>query len=289
METIIIKVSELLGKPVISLLNAETLGIAGDIVFDSKMLTAKAIKILQDDNDNETETLYIELKHIKDLLLDALCITHKKLTKSEWHGNRLDAKNPINASCYNQDGKKLGTVRDVVLDDFKVTEIVIEETETNNFIILTPATLLSHSKDNLIFNDTGKPIKIIAPKKATFPKSKNKSTPISVKLHSVPKTTTIPAIDRTHNFQTLNNDNSQPPDIQYPTKVPQENTMVYRSPASIDTLAGVYAFLLGKTLSRSIKDNNDNIIAQPQSIITQETIELAKNNSKLIQLALYAD
>ncbi|MCL2847135.1 MAG: hypothetical protein FWE13_00075 [Firmicutes bacterium] len=286
-----IKVSELLGKPVITLNNAETLGTAANIVFDNKMQTAKALKCLQSDNENEAEAFYIDIKRIKDLSLDALTISNKSLAKPEGTNNLLRARNPINTFCYNQDGKLLGIVKDVLLESLRVTEISISQTETNNLFILTPATLISHSKENLIFNDTGRPIKIPSQKKPSFPKRKPTSNAPVAKLHTITNPTV--AIDTqsktTYSIEKEADKQLIPLDIHTPTKIPTENTQVYRSPAPIDALASIYAFLIGKTLSRSIKDNNNNIIAKPQSIITQETIELVKTNQKLVQLALYAD
>jgi len=216
------------------------------------MQAAKAIKVFNDNDNNSANTLYIELKHIKNLSADALTIANKSVAKAELLATVAGAKNPINKTAYNQDGSLLGIVRDVVLDNKKIVAFVVEGSE------LQAKTLLSHSLDNLIFNDTNKPIKLSAPKKEDAANLSPKlATPSNGSINYT-STATLPK-------------------------------KLAPSPATFDALSSVYAFLLGKTLSRAIKDNNNNIIANPDSIITFETIELAKNNSKLVQLALYAD
>jgi len=290
-----IKISELLGKPVVALVSATLVGTAVDIVFDSKLLKAMWLKIHNELDENEPETVYLKLADINNLKSDALTIDHKGLITSSWQLTSRFAHNPINCLTVNQDGKILGYVRDIVLKDLEVEFLIIDGKEYN------PKTIFSNSSRLLVFNDTDKPLALNVPKKTTVPKIA-KTENLKVKIHTV-NNKTKNAPKKVSKADEINSQQKSLPnlpidpdtkaiesvDVAYPIRVPQEQTLVSRSPASKDNVSIVYGFLLGKTLARALYGDGNDLIAREHSIITEETILKAKNQSKLVQLALYAD
>ena len=304
-----IKISDFLGKPVLALYDAQTIGTATDILFDSKLKKAKCIKVFQDEDDTLPETLYIPLRSVKDLLSDTLAIASRHHTQNAWAlPVTATSTNPINSSCYNQDGKLLGIVRDILLTDGNVTAIIVDNKQ------YTPLTLLSQSSTALIFNDTGKPIKLKAPKKIKVP-SVDTTRTSSVKVHEpfltkgnnlipLPSNSNLndlsamtnlpisPMIDELKTqFLKVKNFDASPntKEVSYPTRVPQEKTSVSRSPAASCATTAAYAFLIGKTLSRALCDDNGNILIRQHDTVTEDNIAACKQYGKLVQLALYAD
>jgi len=256
-----ILVSELLSKPVISLYGASQVGIAANIIFDKKLKKAKFIKLFCDD-EQDTEVLYIDIKHIKNLASDALAVSNKDKLLQEWAFIFDGTTNPINSSVYNIEGRLIGYIKDIELDNNTVVSLILN---TNDKLLV--ANIVAISNDNIIYNDTDKPFKIAGPKKPKVPR--NTASNQFVEVHEVQS-----QIDN---------------DISLPKLVSPDNTQVSRSPASPDKINNLYSFLLGKILSKPLLDDNQKIIAHKFSTITEDTISLAKTHGRLVQLALYAD
>jgi len=256
-----ITVSELIGKQVLSLFEAKTIGVIADVIFDSKLKTIKLLKIFNDD-ETEAEVAYLEYKHLKSRDQDVCVISNDTLLTYSW--NSLNTQNnPINSLCYNPDGKLLGKVTDVELVQNQIAYIIVGGEK------LTPKNLLSISQGILVYNDSGKPVKLTKRIRAIPNKIKEE---IKVVLHQ-----TTAAVDIEKN------------DILYPIKVPQQQTTVSRSPQLNDSNKTAYSFLLGKTSTKTIYDTNQNILIKENTQINENTIHLAKQNGKLVQLALYAE
>ena len=256
-----IKVSELLGKNVIALHGAQLVGTASNLIFDKKLQKVKYINVLRDLEPQSLESAFVAIKSIKDLNADALAINNTNAVLDKIMASNNSANSPINSLAFNQDGRALGRVSDIELDGIEVINIVIDGLK------LHPKKILSNSDSILIFNDTNKNIKLIAPKKTAAVKSVSVLADEPIQKNCADKTI----------------------DIEYPTRVPSDKTFVSRSPASKDSLARVYGFLLGKTLARHLYDDKMGLIAKQHSTITLDTIESAKSHSKMVQLALYAD
>jgi len=150
------KVSELLGKPIISLYGAISLGSAADIIFDSKLKKAKFIKVYSVDD----ETFYINICNIKSLATDALAIanSNKLLHKNEFSFDN-GTNNPINSSVYSVDGKLIGTVKDIILNKTTVETILTDDKE------LTANNIVAISDGIIVYNDTNRPFRATAPRK----------------------------------------------------------------------------------------------------------------------------
>lgn len=291
------KVSELLSKPLISLYDAKVIGVVSNIIFDAKMMKGRLLVVVNDDID-DTNNKFIELKDIANLNYDAVVIKNSECLTNTWNTVTLGAGNPINCACYNQDGKYLGIVKDVYLENQKVLSLLIECEEY-------PAnTLLSFSDKLLIFNDTGLPIKLKPTKHVPLKNEINGNQ--NVNIHNIDHETGTESNKKTHSASmTVNENNSALKSlpleaqrlietmaqvkIDLPTKIPQKNTLVSRTP--IIEGGGQnqnYQFLIGKTLQKDIYSITNELILPQETVITDKEIEIARGNGKLVQLALHS-
>ncbi|MDR2201511.1 MAG: PRC-barrel domain-containing protein [Clostridiales bacterium] len=267
-----LKLSELLSKRLICLNSADFAGTISNIIFDQKLLAGKILKIYNDDG-SETETGYVELKKVKNLEFDAGVISDRAYISREWDDSMGGAANPINCECFNQDGKALGVVRDVLLDGATVESILIDEKE------FSPKNLLSYSDKLLIFNDTGAPIKLAKPKSRTAAVR----TPAPEKAPQA-----APERQKTAAEQDKAATEKQSADVGIPSRVPPQNTVVTRTPPQNEQ-PSPYKFLLGKRLSKNIRAENGALLLKEGSHITPDAIALMRSAGKLVQLALYAE
>lgn len=165
------KISDLLGKPLISLADAMNVGYISNVFFDKKLTRAKAAEITSDE-DERPEYTYLRFSSLR---CDGDAAVIKALSPSALAGGQAESfPCPINCKGFNQSGKDLGYIRDVILERTRVTGIVCDKAT------FTPRELLSVSSNMCIFNDTGAPIKIAKPRP-----SKPKTPP-------APKRTVLP-------------------------------------------------------------------------------------------------
>lgn len=274
-----IKVSELLSKQLICLETATVAGTIGNIIFDERLSKGKLLELFCED-DETPETKFVELKNVSAFGEDACVVKNSDNILYEWivEGG---VPSPMNCLCYNQDGKDLGKVRDIELEGQTVTRILLEKGE------FTAKELLSYSNKLLIFNDTGKPIKL-KPKNKTFniPAAEN----TSVQLHSVIETLPVThgndlkiSASEESNLKLLPELVTEKIDV--PTKITQSSTIVSRSPARSEV---GYKFLLGKPVHSSILGSDGKILIPESTIVSEDIIKLARNHGKLVQLALRA-
>lgn len=256
-ENNMLKVSDLLGKPLLSLADAKSVGYIGNLWFDAKLLHAKTAEIISDDDDDEKRT-FVELRNMQ-------CEGDAAVIKSQavvLPVNLLSAvlPCPINRVGYNQSGKAVGKVREVTLEGRDVVQIVCENAT------FTSKEVLSLSDNLCIFNDTGKPIKITKPK-AAAPRHTMQTS-----VTATPSPAEQPAPEQAQT----------PPQVQTPP-LPQ-NVTVTRMPGAPTK---DYSFLLGKTVHSPIIRNGRTLIGSG-TVVDEQVIELARKYSKLVQLALRA-
>lgn len=144
------KISDLLGKPLLSLCEAKFLGTIANIYFDAKTLKGTFIKLYSEDDD----AAFLPLSKLCNINNDAAVVKTTDGIVDCVEG----LENPINSPAFNQDGKSLGIISDVIVDGGKIISFVIGDGE------IGANTLVSAGKV-LIFNDTGKPIKLRPPVK----------------------------------------------------------------------------------------------------------------------------
>lgn len=216
------KASDLLGKPLLSLSEAELLGTIGNIYFDDKMQKGTSILIYT----NDDEVRYLPLNKLINIDNDAAVVKSSDGLTEYVEGVR----SPINSYAFNQDGKAKGQIKDVIMDGVKVVSFTLSDSSIE-------ATSLMSAGSILIFNDSGKPVKLKSAAKKAFKKLSEKK-----EVELPPKTAFAPSYD----------------------------------------------FLLGKKLQRTIVSGGGKIIAREGDNVTDDIIEDAKKEGKLVILALNA-
>ncbi|MCH5164236.1 MAG: PRC-barrel domain-containing protein [Clostridiales bacterium] len=165
------KVSDLLGKPLLSLSEAQLLGTIGNIYFDDKMTKGTFIMLYTD----EEELRFLPLNKLINIENDAAVV--KNCEDLSEHAEGL--KNPINSHAFNQDGKALGTIKDIVMDGTKVVSFTLENSSISSGNLVSAGKLL-------IFNDSGKPVKLKPTQKKEKPLPAKKEVEFPVKTAFAP-------------------------------------------------------------------------------------------------------
>ncbi len=240
------KVSELLGKPLISVSDAEITGTVSNIFFDDKLRQGLFVSV----TDEDFNTRLIPLKSIVNSSHDAAVVRELKEYEP---GEYL--KGPINLFAFNQDGKELGVVRDVIMEGTETVELI---TDTGSY---PTRSLLSRSDTLVIINDSGKPIAL----------KKKKLKAEAEPQESVDYEPTPPELQRRSS----------------PVSVPSRPQSAFSGRAT-GREGYDYKFLLHKRLQRSITDEDGVIVARENALVTEDIIERARRAGRLVQLALHS-
>ena len=272
-----IKVSELTGKPVISLAEAQNLGYISGSWFDGKLTSAKTAEILSD-SDDAPERRYVALKSLA--VGDDAAVVRSAYLAKESNMQTATAACPINSQCYNQDGKSLGYVCDVILSGDKVTEIICEKAS------FAPSKLLALGNALCVFNDSDKPIKPPAP-------ARRKKTKAA---HPAPNPAPNPEPPQNFAAPAPNPEPQQSPEPQpAPNSAPlaQSNVETPATPQSVTVTRTPgepvkdYGFLMGKPVHSDIISHG-RVLIPAGSVVDENVIEYARRENKLVQLALQA-
>jgi len=298
------RLSVLIGKEAIILSNGESAGTVSNVFFNVKLKILKFIELINDDEDIRK---MVAFKGILSTEGEAIVIRS--------NANIIDAVYekviavPMNLPCFNQDGKSLGTVRDVVMEGNKPIQYITDETD------IDAGTLLVASGDLLIFNDTGGVVKKPPNKKVDgfrreYRSKQSRIKNSEVRTHDETYINDF-AVDNTNNYkqnmatslyekiriqnskyrinddeyyQSENETDSQP--ISTPEKIREDNTAVHRSPLKTNLGRNKYAFLIGLHLLKDIYNNNGQLILKKGSPITEKEIQTAKDHDRLVSMTL---
>ncbi len=265
-----IKVSELTGKPVISLAEAQNLGYISGIWFDGKLTSAKTAEILSD-SDDAPERRYVALKSLA--VGDDAAVVRSAYLAKESNMQTATSACPINSQCYNQDGKSLGYVCDVILSGDKVTEIICEKAS------FAPSKLLALGNALCVFNDSDKPIKPPAPARRKKTKAAHPApNPLPAPNHEPPQNFAAPAREQTSPPL------AQPKQSNVETPAAPQSVTVTRTPGEP---VKDYGFLMGKPVHSDIISHG-RVLIPAGSVVDENVIEYARRENKLVQLALQA-
>lgn len=262
------KISTVVSKQVVSLCGATVLGTVVDVLFHPSLKRAQSL-LLMDCEENDEAYLVLPVQRVSALDGDAVVV--KTLT-APLAATKEPSNNPVNLPCYNQDGKSLGVLVDVELDErFKTTAFV-----TNNHRY--PAdTLLSFSEKLAIFNDTGAPIKLPRPK-ARPPRQQDKDVKVQVNAQTA-------GIQSWQNAAQAYDGKAYAPDRNYNAGIALPKVISSPPP---DLGAPDFSFLLHKRLARALYASDGRLIAPQDCVITEAVILDAGRENKLVQLALRA-
>ena len=111
------KVSEILGKNIISLYEGKKIGIIENVAFDKKLKKLKSFIIYDEDSD-DINRLFVPSSDVKIEGENAVMISNLEKVIEDAK-NLLSKENPMNASVYNLSGTFLGKVKEVLLYDDK--------------------------------------------------------------------------------------------------------------------------------------------------------------------------
>lgn len=242
------KISELIGKQAITLLDASRQGIVLGVCFDKAIKKLKGFFLLSEDDEN---IFFVEYKYFSSFFGDAVVIRSDLDLCPESEAKGISS--PMNLPAYNQGGNFLGYIRDINMQENNVISFVTEKQE------IPAGTLLSYSQSLIIFNDTESPIKIRRPVKK--PKEIAEEVEVVEEKPLPPPTRAVA-----------------------PLKVTSERQEQTKTSGEMSR----YNFLLGKRLKRSIYSNDGRLIARENELVTERIIRHAKENGKLVAIALHS-
>lgn len=257
-----IKVSDITGKPVISIADARNPGYVAGVWLDGKLLFAKTVEILCDE-DEMPERAFAPFRSVSWGEDAAILKSQSAVTEINSPSAVIM---PLNLRCYNTDGKFLGCVRDVEIDGSAVKRILCDDKT------LAPEKLVSASADTLIFNDTDKPFKLpkVTKQNKTHKKSVEKTEPPAAHAPILAPEQNISAPQK------------QSSTVQTPV-IPQSVTVTHTPGLPTKD----YSFLMGKPVHSPIVSQGRVLI--PSGVVVDErVIEYARRENKLVQLALQA-
>jgi len=260
----IYKISELIGKQAITLPDAGERGVILGVFFDKVLTKCKGFLLLSNDDENR---YYINFNDFSALSGDAAMIRSASCLAEEFSVSL--AESPINHPAFNQDGRALGIIRDIAMDGARVLSFV-----TDGKIEIPVGTLLARSESIVVFNDTGKPLKIKPPKK-----QKLTENIASGEAKSVAAKAEAPKSDsHSQGVQTR----------MIPFGRLRPNDADVGGAKVSDPFISKYSFLLGKRLQRSIYAEGGRLIGKENDLVTEKTIGLAKESGKLAAVALHS-
>lgn len=248
------KASNLIGKEVISLYEAQSLGTVVSLVPDGSLRSVKYLCVFRDDAEDDSRR-YIPLTCADNMSADVITVKNMSAVVDLSASDATDVY-PANLPVYSHCGKLLGKVTDLTLNGTAVEEIVAED------FTFSPQKILSHSDKLIIVNCSERKIKLVPPReKAARAIAKDADNPPK---HNSEKNAVVEA----------------------------EAVEIAASGADSamerEQKSEGYSFLLGKTVTRTITLGESDRPLQEGDIVTPQTLENAKRHGKLVQLALYS-
>ncbi len=303
-----LKVSELLSKPVLSLYEAKKQGIIKNIIFDSKLKYAKAVQIFCEE-DSEPDEKFINLKDIYKIGKDVAVIKNCLPVYYSWQ-NQNQILSPVNADIFTPGGEKVGKVTDVAIDEtsFAVLEIFMDKKGS-----IKAQDIAAVSNDIIILQSAEEPVKLTKAVKR-IPKSDNRIVKTSerqktaVVTHSPdavyrirpemsgqdatsnvvkPEEPLLPVEQENYTYYKAVIENNRQKSITLPERIPKSNVEVSRSPQAVQNSG--YGFLIGRKTSAPVTDSQDKVIVKKGVTVDEKVIDTAKASGRIVQLALSTD
>ncbi|MBQ0017404.1 MAG: PRC-barrel domain-containing protein [Clostridiales bacterium] len=283
------KVSDFLGKPVISLYESTTEGIVKNLMFDKNFKKLKYIVMFNDNEFQEEKIVAVQDIYSYGenaiILKNNSCLDLKtKLTE--------ELESPINNYVYTILGKYIGIVKDVMIDEkFNIKEIELNDNKT-----IEIEKVVTSGKDAMFIQEEGTEVKLSYFKnKKIVNKEENKEIKVLV-LNKEQLNKNIET-ENLVNQEVVNNSDGQESSLV--EELPQEETFVKPIlPKKKVELTGSALpkvattkknFLIGRKVAKNIYSFNHEIIIRKNTRITDKTILIAKSHSKLKELALYSE
>lgn len=283
------KITDFLGKPVLSLYESVTQGIVKDLFFDKNFKKLKYI-VMFDDNEFQEEKI-INVADIYSYGENAIVVKNNACIELK-NSITSEISNPINNRAYTTLGKFLGIVTDVLLDDKQN----VYEIELDNSNTIDIKQVVTSGKDAMFIQDGDNIIKLANFKSKTISNSQeNKKIKVQILKEESKQVADVQL--SSENLQEVNieeqnnslservaeneNDTLTQP-IKPRKKVELNETCL---PVKSTTKNN---FLIGRKVQRNIYSFNHELIIKKNTRITEKTILTAKSHSKLKELSLYS-
>jgi len=269
-----IKLTEILSKPIISINNCKNEGTVSSAVFDKNFKRLKSLILF--DNEEQMDSRYLNINSIYSYGENAIIIKDDNdLSVFPISGQVEDKSSIINCNCYTYLGKFLGKVTEIVMNDrFYIEKILVGNTEIDILDIIKTGV------DTIIVQDNDKRVKVNS--------LKNKRKRV-VKIENL-------KIDNSQKVYILNPESNEDSiESMADENLPTENALETKSKYNLDNnpykpqfLTTNYDMLIGRKLTQNIYSSSFELIARKNTKITQEILEKARILNKTREIIKYS-
>ena len=273
------RITEFLGKPVISLLEGNIEGYVKNVVFDKTLKKVKYLVIFED-NEFQDEKM-LETSKIFNIGENAIVIKNNsclELVKQE----ALPITNHINCKVYTTLGKYVGIIADIEINNDFATQSVLLTNQT----ILYPSNFLSFGQDIFVMQDASKIVKIANIKKRDK----------LVDLKNTANISKVSIMPTNKQNVTLSSAENLTDTLIETTKVQldesdNENRKKYEfnnSSIPKKMVVNNSDFLIGRKTTKTIYSASNEVVVRKNVIINQKIIQQAILFNKLRELSIYS-
>lgn len=177
-----LRVSEIITSPVISLYESKFHGIVYNAMFDIKKKKCKYLCVLNEEDGIQRVLDAKDIYHIGDE-----CVFIKNNTALElecnFDSNISSFINPLNLKIYNLQGKLLGTSTDIILDN----KLNISSIELNTGNSIPSNNIINFGRDIILVNEKSISIAKFKPKNVTISKTTKNENKVVILSSIEPK------------------------------------------------------------------------------------------------------
>lgn len=278
-----IKLTEILSKPVISLSNCKTEGIVRDAVFDRNFKRLKFLILF--DNDEHLDDKSLNINSIYSYGENAIIVKDDEdLSLVVSNMQTCDKSNVINCSCYTYLGTYLGKVTDILLDEkYYIKGLIVGQTT------IEISDIINTGEDTVIVQD--KEVKINV---TNLKRKKKKCVKLQdIKLDNSQKVYILNPQEKFEESEVKEEiinvedgiKDEQETTIKETPKIKYKLTELPSNPMLVTTN---YEFLIGRKLDRNLYSQNLELIARKNTKITADIINKARLLNKTRELIKFS-
>ena len=282
------KITDYLGKPVLSVFESSTQGIVKDVLFDKNFKKLKFI-VLFEDNDIQ-EDKFVAVSDIYSMGENAIVLKNNSVIESQSILTD-EIANPINNSAYTTSGTFLGVVKNADIDDkFNLMGITLNGGQTIDI-----SNILTSGNDTLFVQDQNSFVKLANFKKKTI-SMPSQNIKVSILTEQSQSLAEAPIVPTTSEQDTENSavlpanqpENIAPEDLaQLPVEpIKPKRTVLLQSSCLPTQSTTKNNFLIGRKVQKNIYSFNHELIIKKNTKINEKIILLAKSHSKFKELSL---
>lgn len=268
-----IKISNIISKPVVSISNGKIEGVVKKAVFDKNFKRLKYLILF--DNNEELEERCLFVKNIFSLGDNAIVVKDSlDLSLELSYQNITDKPCPINNDVYTYLGKFVGKINDINIDEnYNIAYLSVGQTE------LALNSIIECGENVVIVQDEEKKVKLSSLKK----KRSNIVKIEMLKTKEDQKVYTLNSPEPKLLEHEILQENSPLEETKTKSKYD-----ISKSPTQPIMITTNYEFLIGRKIERNIYSQNRELIAKKNSKITTNTINLARMFGKTRELIKFS-